>query len=349
MVMKAIKLFLWLGLTLIGAGWPGLRAADAPIPAVETKESAERFAVETAKYEWTDATRERQVPVKIYYPKGAGPFPIIIFSHGLGGTSDGYAYLGQYWASNGYVSVHVQHVGSDDSVWRGYPAASRASAMNRAAQNITNALNRPVDVIFAIDEVLKMNRGDSPLKGKLDVEKIGVAGHSFGAFTALAVAGQVFVTPSDKELTLSDSRVKAAIPMSAPVPKSQDKYDRAFSEIKIPCFHMTGTKDDSPIGETSAAQRRIPFDHCNGSDQFLLTFEGGDHAVFSNQRRVAEREMDARFQPLICKSSTKFWDAYLKGDAKAKEWLTGNGFSGELGDAGKFEKKLAGATKKVKE
>src|ERR1043166_7563974 len=74
--------------------------------------------VATAKFDWLDTKRERTVPVKIYYPStGNGPFPIIIFSHGLGGSRDGYEYLGRYWTSHGYVSVHVQHIGSDDAVW----------------------------------------------------------------------------------------------------------------------------------------------------------------------------------------------------------------------------------------
>ena len=75
------------------------------------------FAVETASFDWTDAARNREVPVKIYYPKdGAGTCPLIVFSHGLGGSREGYEYLGRHWASHGYVSVHVQHKGSDTEV-----------------------------------------------------------------------------------------------------------------------------------------------------------------------------------------------------------------------------------------
>src|ERR1700722_18408724 len=75
--------------------------------------------VDFVRHEWRDAKRERTVPVKIYFPKtGEGPFPVIIFSHGLGGSREGYEYLGRYWASHGYVSVHLQHAGSDSAVWR---------------------------------------------------------------------------------------------------------------------------------------------------------------------------------------------------------------------------------------
>ncbi|HOQ62231.1 MAG TPA: hypothetical protein PKZ08_16505, partial [Vicinamibacterales bacterium] len=84
--------------------------------------------------DWVDANRQRTVPVKIYYPKSAeGASPVVVFSHGLGGTREGYEYLGRHWASHGYVSVHVQHQGSDDSVWRNVRPAGRLQAMRDAA------------------------------------------------------------------------------------------------------------------------------------------------------------------------------------------------------------------------
>ena len=194
--------------------------------------------------------------------------------------------------------------------------------------------------LFAIDQLAKLNSDDPLLKHRLDLDRIGVAGHSFGAFTTLAVAGEVFVSPTGHENSDVDPRVKAAIAMSAPAPLNKSQLDLAFSKIKIPCFHMTGTRDDSPIGETKAAERRIPFDHSNGSDQFLVTFQGADHMVFSGRVLGQNGERDAFFQKFIVSSSTAFWDAYLKGDAHAKAWLAGDGFATVLGDDGKFEKKL---------
>src|SRR6185369_7102161 len=107
-------------------------------------------AVETVRFDWHDAKRDRDVPVKIYFPKsGGGRLPVIIFSHGLGGSREGYEYLGRHWASHGYVSVHVQHPGSDDAVWRNAAALDRMTAMRQAAADPRNAINRPLDVSFA--------------------------------------------------------------------------------------------------------------------------------------------------------------------------------------------------------
>ena len=118
---------------------------------------------------------------------------------------------------------------------------------------------------------------------------------------------------------------------------------RTYGTIRVPCFHMTGTRDDSPLGETRAADRRIPYDHMFGGDNYLLTFAGGDHMVFSGRPRAAAGgEKDERYHALILAGSTAFWDAYLNGDTAAKAWLADGDFQAALGDAGTFEKKAAG-------
>src|SRR2546426_9311771 len=125
-----------------------LRAAQPPYsPPAPTNEVA------SLKHDWHDAKRDRAVPVKIYFPKeGRGPFPIVLFSHGLGGSRDGYEYLGRYWAGCGYVSVHLQHLGSDNAVWQDVPVDARMQAMKKSAAALTNAIHRPRDVRFAVDE-----------------------------------------------------------------------------------------------------------------------------------------------------------------------------------------------------
>ncbi|MFH1264798.1 MAG: hypothetical protein ABIK89_03680 [Planctomycetota bacterium] len=296
-------------------------------------------AVQTANHDWTDDVRQRDVPVKIYYPKtGEGPLPVILFSHGLGGSREGYEYLGRHWAGHGYVSVHLQHKGSDTDVWKG--KSNPLQALRQAAMNPTNSINRPADVKFAVGRLEKLNGEAGPLRGRLDLSRVGAAGHSFGAFTTLAVAGEVFALPLGKEISVVDPRIKAAIPMSAPVPHRKDQLDKAFGSIKIPCLHMTGTKDDSPIGETRKEDRRLPFDHAKGPDQYLIIFEGGDHMIFSgHNRRFGDGRKDPRFHELIRAASTAFWDAYLKGDAKAKAWLAEGGFKGLMDGDGTLEKK----------
>ncbi len=295
------------------------RAQTAPAIAV----------VSTLKTEWRDFKRDRAVPVTLHFPQqGAGPFPLLIISHGLGGTRDGLDYLGNFWASHGYVCAQIQHVGSDESVWRGAPrpmAAMRAAAKNPKAIN-----DRPLDVKFAIDEMLKLHLDPkSALFGRIDGQKIGAAGHSFGAFTAQAVAGRGL--PGQKGWR--DARVIASIALSAPS-GSLERSRAQYGAFKTPFYLLTGTKDDSPLGEGKAADRRVPFDAIIGVEGYLLTLDGANHATFGGGVRLTT---DATHQGLILGSTLLFWDAYLKGDARAKTALRSGVFARELGAQGVFE------------
>ncbi|HEY0782581.1 MAG TPA: hypothetical protein VGE98_09010, partial [Thermoanaerobaculia bacterium] len=303
------------------------------------KREAGPYRVAVARYDWVDAARHRPVPVKIYYPAdGAGPFPVVIFSHRLSGSREGYEYLGRHWASHGYVSVHVEHTGSDDAVAHGLQGRARRAALKAAAADPQVARARPADVRFVLDQVTRLEREASPLHGHLDLQAVGAAGHSFGAWTALAVAGQSSLPRTPGEVTAADPRVKAAIAMSAPVPHSGEALEAGYRAIRIPVLHMTGTEDETPVGETAAVERRVPFDRITGADQYLIDFEGGDHLIFSDRERDSPKE--PLFRDLILMSSTAFWDAYLKNDPTAKSWLADGGFAAMLAREGTFEKKV---------
>lgn len=308
-------------------------AAEVPAP-VRVPYAPDRKLLQTEflRLDWNDTARKRQVPVKIYYPADAnGPFPVILFSHGLGGTRENYEYLARQWSANGYVCVHMQHIGSDDSAWRGQ---DRPMQSMRQAANAQNSIDRAKDVSFALDQLEAVNASNDKLKGRMNLKEIGIAGHSFGANTTLLAAGQAFGMKRSTEY--ADPRIKCAIPMSAPVPVARGDLDAVYAKVTMPTFHMTGTKDDSPIGETSAAERRIPYDHIK-SNALLLIFKDGDHMVFSG--RLAPRPGDVEIQELIRVSSTAFWDANLKSDAPAKTWLYDGAFKKMLDSAGTFEQK----------
>src|SRR3954466_16259014 len=70
----------------------------------------------------------RELPLRIYLPATKSPAPVVRPRHGLGGTNRGSAFLGKHSAARGYVAMFVHGSGSDDSVWRGEPAASRLDA-----------------------------------------------------------------------------------------------------------------------------------------------------------------------------------------------------------------------------
>lgn len=304
-------------------------AADAPI------------AVETRLGSWTDTNRSnREVPYKLYIPKQSqGTLPIVIFSHGLGGSRDGAVYLLDYLAAHGYVGVAVQHKGSDTQAVFGTTDPRNADPVIvknnlRQSMSVAAALDRFRDIPFAIDSLEEMNRTDPTLRGRLDLSRIGMSGHSYGAITTLALAGQAL---AEGRISFSDARINAAIAYSPSKPR-QGNPAEAFASVRIPTFHMTGTEDTTPFdnGEP-ATSRRIPYQNIKLADKYLLVFNGGDHMVFSGRAgRGGPRPNDEAFRALVQKSSLAFWDHYLKRIPAAQAYLA-SGFKNDLGTFGTYE------------
>jgi predicted dienelactone hydrolase len=281
-----------LALALAGATMPGLTgcalrgagelaARAEPSPAVAAALASDRdagsHAVDVLDFDWFDDSRGRLVPARLYQPRNAAAAPLVVFSHGLGGSRYGYSHLGRYWAAHGIAALHVQHAGSDRALWSA-PALSLFSTL-RAAATEENAIARVGDVSFALDRVL----ADPKLAHAVDARKIAVAGHSFGANTALLAAGATF-RDGARVLAFRDARVRAAIVLSAPsLPQGLDAGE-VYAPIRVPTLHLTGTADVTQIPglSTSPEERRIPFDMIPATPRYLGVFEGGRHSAFSD-------------------------------------------------------------------
>ncbi|MCG6533352.1 MAG: acetylhydrolase [Syntrophales bacterium LBB04] len=282
-----------------------------------------------------DEARHRPIPVKIYHPQGNGPCPVIIFSHGLGGSKDSYEYLGRRWASRGFISIHPQHQGSDQEIWK--DKANPIIELNRAVKDPTNLINRPLDVKFIINQLIALNQ-KSPLKGQVDQTKIGVGGHSFGAYTTLALVGQILPKLNGQDFSFLDPRIKAAVVMSPPTGSTKAHPKKSYGSIHLPILHLTGTKDNSPIDPKTLAQdRRLPYDNIQGPDQFLVILEGADHMVFAGQRLHKTVDTDPLHHNLILQLSSAFWEAYLNNDPTAKAWLIDGGLQKSVNQNGRVE------------
>jgi predicted dienelactone hydrolase len=295
-----------------------------------------KYSVASADMSWSDAQRGRTIPVRIYSPSGSSErFPVIVFSTGLGRSRDDCAYLGQYWAGCGYVSIFVQHPGSDQEARQG--SLRPRKTLQREFYAPENIRNRPLDIIFVLDQLEKMAGDGSSPGNLLDMTRIGAAGHDFGAQTVLALAGQVL----PGKISFTDKRVKAVVAMSSPVPLGQVPLTVAYSGVSLPLLHITGTEDNSIVATTTASQRRLPFDYASGVDQYLITFIGADHLTYSGHARAKNGTHDAMFQRLMAECSATYWDAYLKDRREAKEWLADGGLVAHLGSTARVEKKPA--------
>ena len=232
--------------------------------------------------DWFDDDRERPVPIRLYQPRissFATPAPLIIFSHGIGGSRLGYSYLGSYWASHGLASLHVQHVGSDRSIWFGNPF-NLVSRLQEAAQE-KEALARVFDLRYALTKIFS-----DPLGQTINPNQIIAAGHSYGANTTLLASG-ARVNRDNIPVELSDSRITAAIVISAPRFYGQKSVDSILQPVRLPTLHITATEDNIQIpGYFSGYADRLAIFEAIGSERkALAVFEGGSHSMFTDRTR----------------------------------------------------------------
>jgi dienelactone hydrolase len=242
--------------------------------------SAAKFQIHDL--DWVDDARERPVPVRLYLPIAssfAAPTPLIIFSHGIGGSRLGYSYLGSYWASHGLASLHVQHVGSDRSIWFGNPF-NLVSRLQEAAQE-KEALARVFDLRYALTKIFS-----DPFGQTINPNQIIAAGHSYGANTTLLASG-ARVNRDDIPVELSDSRITAAIVISAPRFYGQKSVDSILQPVRLPTLHITATEDNIQIpGYFSGYPDRLAIFEAIGSERkALAVFEGGSHSMFTDRTR----------------------------------------------------------------
>lgn len=283
------------------------------------------FEVQTSDAQWIDARRNRTVLVRLYAPVhrlGESPMPVIILSHGLGGSREGYGYLAAEFAARGYLCVVPSHPGSDTAEM----AKNGWIELFRSLSVPNNRIERTRDISFIIDRLTAKDLENALLKGRVDERRIGVAGHSFGAYTALSAVGQRGETPEERAADIRDARVKAALAMSPQHPGKMGLNEFSWNDIRVPAMTMTGTKDIMP-GTSDASERRYPFAHMPPGDKYHFLIREAEHAAFSDNmigpvRAQRFLKRDPRHHEWIRMASVAFFDAYLKDSPTAKNWLT---------------------------
>ena len=281
----------------------------------------DKSGVRELHFEPIDQDRSRTVPVKVYVVEnGQTAQPVILFSHGLGGSRENNAYLGKHWAAAGYVAVFMQHAGSDAEVWKSLKAGQRMAAL-KAAASVASLRQRLADVPFVIDQLETWNaESGHPLHGRLHLERIGMSGHSYGAVTTLGVAGRKYPF----NLSFADERIDAFLAMSPQPGKGLDAK-KAFGHLSKPILCMTGTKDGSPIDPTlKPSARREVYAALPAGKKYQLVLKDAEHFAFGDSRGLRTRRRHPAHHSAIQKISLHFWNAWLKDNTDSKAWLHSN-------------------------
>ena len=300
---------------LVGMGM-SLRSARAqtalPTPGLVAGQEGE---VRTFDLDWADSQRQRPVPVRLYLPAQAAaarPVPLVVFSHGIGGSRRGYSYLGSHFAAEGYACLHLQHVGSDRGLWAGGSPLALVGRLQGAAQE-SEAIARVYDLRFALSQALGGEFG-----ALLDGQRVVAAGHSYGANTTLLASG-ARVVRDGQTLDLREPRLRAAIVISAPPFYGESSLEPILGPVRLPSLHVSATEDIIRIpGYYSGPEDRVAvFDAIGSPRKTLALFTGGSHSMFTDRAGTGGLVLNGQVKTATKELGTAFLRQVLEGDETA--------------------------------
>jgi dienelactone hydrolase len=316
------------GLTLPLAGLAGARArAEAPGPEAGPFEIA---SVE--RMDLVDPDRGRTIATRAYFPAKPGRYPVIVFSHGFGGSLQTFPNTGRVWASHGYVVLHPTHSDSLALMDPGVPAADAAvmrrframrGAVDRETQMaFVKVLDDPFfltsrlrDVAFLLTALKTPKAGlDAQVLSRADTSRIGMSGHSFGGYTTLVLAGSTLVPAPAAPVPAGFA---GFLCMSGQGAGRMSLNADSFKTIAKPFMATTGTRDFGAANETPP-WRLQPWELSPPGRKYAVVVEGFRHADFDPA--PGDPEVGARSAELR-KLQLQFWDSVLKADRGAQDAL----------------------------
>ena len=265
-----------------------------------------------------DLARNRRIRYRLRYPRDFdGPAAIVLISPGgLGGedTHTWYPHLGTAYARLGFLAVSLGHLPSVSEMQHRYNLPLDASfVIDALARTAASARGTPWDA----EEALSL---PPEFQGEPDVDHIGVLGHSFGAYTAHALAGAE-LGPAMGIHNFRDPRVDAIVVIA---PQGRDRYgffdkgpdNNSWRNVTVPSYVLLGEHD-------LPDWRRRPFDRYPAiGDKFLTIGKDQNHAEISGSSAPIE------VRHLLALNTALFFHTYLRGgDGRCKigtlAWIDG--------------------------
>ena len=197
---------------------------------------------------------ERRLPTVVTYPRGAaGPLPLLVASHNLGGGPESLAYLATHLASHGFVVAAPT-----------FPLTSLSSSTGVGFE-LSDIPNQAGDVGFVIDRLLAAGPADLPgITAPLDPDAVGLFGVSGGALTTQLATF---------DRARRDRRVAAAAVIALPLVALRP-YDPV--DVMVPVVFVAGTRDLLAAPPDNA---RILFESA-APPRFLAEISGANHLGF---------------------------------------------------------------------
>lgn len=269
-----------------------------------------------------DPATGRVIGIRLRLPEKKQSSGLIIYSPGLGsGLSNGEHWCNA-WQSAGFVVATLSHPVTNDAIWD--------TEKNSFKANLSASLagpqygHRVSDAKFAISSCLK----NLSIESYIDPQRIGIAGHSYGALTVQSISGQ---------LGSKDARIKASIALSpGAIPKDRAK---TMSQVSIPFMCVTGQQDNYVTFKDKAesmklgvplANRLAIYEYLPQGKKYLLNLNDADHMSFAGEPIdanhfsrdiVVSDESNLKTWKKVSHVTTAFWNQHLNGGKDSKEAL----------------------------
>jgi dienelactone hydrolase len=303
--------------------------------------------LEIADQALVDPARGRKVLTRVHAPAEPGRYPTIIFSHGFSSDLGAFNHTARRWAEHGYVVLHPTHADSiafpDATVDPHEASTVRRVIAGRATgvdAETRRAFVRVLDNPFYLDSrladvtfLVRCLRGEASLDervvARVDEGRLGMAGHSYGAYTTLVVAGAKLERDCAAASDPALAGFKAGIAISGQGAGRMSFSDRSFAPISMPLFMITGTNDIGAAGELPA-WRQQAFRDSSLRYKFSAVVDGFGHADFDPPADDAARGAKGEALRMM---QLEFWDGFLRDLAGRREALTARAAGSQAGAA----------------
>lgn len=268
--------------------------------------------------------RDDDLPIRVTYPKSTGSFPVIVFSHGAFGSKDAYDPIVQHWASHGYVVVQGTHGDSLSLVSAKKKLQVITSGNPFAAMQVEKYWrSRGQDANLILNSLSKLDSLHAPLRGKLNLNKIAMGGHSYGSHTTQLIGGL------DLGADLKNKQVRALLLLSPPGPAANSTAAN-YQNIAAPLMTITGSKDETALRNQGYEDRLKTHEKIPSKQKFLLFMKDAQHSlggVSGTAGPLSGGAANADHLACVKSATTAFWDFQLKSDTAAQSFLNSNDIS----------------------
>jgi len=293
---------------LLSFAEPLVAGATASTPVATTTMTFVDTSRTTSPWDGMPGKPSRTLVTDVWYPargsgsvtaSGEGPYPLIVFAHGLGGAPQEYQKLLTAWAAAGFVVAA--------------PVFPLSSSETPGGPDGGDIGNQPDDMSFVIDQVLKDSAAATgPLAGLVDSNEVGAAGHSNGAITTLGLVANS---------CCRDTRVKAAVVMAGTTEGlGRGRYELA----QAPPLLVVQDRHDGLVPYADAV---TVFNQARGPKALLtLNWDSRSDSTGSTAHMASSGVVGPTSGPVI-RATTAFFNAFLKHEHGALQAVSADGHS----------------------